>query len=294
MHYCTVEVYTKVDDFCKDFLGSKSKRVIYSGGKRSRDRKRQLSVSELVTILVTFHLSGHKNLKQYYLFLCNYHRKDYPGLVSYSCFVQLIPTALDLTYGFLQTMYGDCTGISFIDSTPLQVCKPKRASRNKVFRGIATIGKSTIGWFFGFKLHIVVNEVGDLLSFYFTSANTDDRKPVPALTAKIFGKLFADKGYISKKLFLELFNKNLKLVTGIKDNMKNALLEFNEKILLRKRSIIETIFDQLKNICQVEHSRHRSKVNFLVNLIGALAAYSLKPTKPAINFNQIQTALIQN
>jgi hypothetical protein len=180
---------------------------------------------------------------------------------------------------------GRVTGISFVDSTAIAVCKPKRISNNKVFKGIAKLGKTTIGWFYGFKCHILVNEVGELLAVTFTPGNVDDRAPVPVLCKKISGKLFGDKGYISQVLFEELLGRGIKFFTGIKQNMKNSLMPIVDKLLLRKRSIIETIIDQLKNIAQIEHSRHRSVTNFFVNLTAALAAYSIQPKKPAINFS---------
>lgn len=155
--------------------------------------------------------------------------------------------------------------------------------RNKVFDGVAEVGKSTIGWFFGFKLHIVVNEVGGLLSVRFTKGNVDDRSPVLEMVKDLFGKLFGDKGYISQKLTAELMDEGIHLITGIKKNMKNKLLTMTDKILLRKRSIIETINDQLKNISDIEHSRHRSVGNFLINILCGLIAYTHQPKKPSIS-----------
>ena len=174
---------------------------------------------------------------------------------------------------------------STIDSTSIRVCNNKRITRNKVFQGIAERGKSTMGWFYGFKLHLVCNEKGELLNFSLTKGNVDDRNQdvLNVLTKDLFGKLFADKGYISQKLFEALFNDGVHLVTGIKSNMKNSLMSVRDKILLRKRSVIETINDELKNICHVEHSRHRSTHNFIMNIIAALAAYCFFPKKPSIN-----------
>ena len=183
---------------------------------------------------------------------------------------------------YLTSKFDKPTGISFIDSTPIQVCKSKRMSRNKTFKGFAKKGKSTIGWFFGFKLHLIINERGGLLSVKVTTANTDDRTPVPDMIKNIVGKLFGDKGYLSKKLSASLLEQGIYLITGIKKNMKNKLLALKDKILLRKRSIIETVNDQLKNISQIEHSRHRSVHNFIINLLSGLIAYALQPKKPRI------------
>jgi hypothetical protein len=189
---------------------------------------------------------------------------------------------------FLNTIcFGKCTGITFIDSTKISVCHNKRINRNKVFDDIAKIGKNTMGWFYGFKLHLVCNDRGELLSFCLTPGNVDDRNidTLKTLTKNLFGKLFGDKGYISSSLFETLFNDGVHLITGIKRNMKNRLMCFYDKIMLRKRSVIETINDELKNICEVEHTRHRSMHNFIMNLIAALAAYCFFDKKPAIQFD---------
>jgi hypothetical protein len=183
---------------------------------------------------------------------------------------------------------GKCTGISFIDSTTLDVCDNRRIHLHKVFKGIAERGKSSMGWFYGFKLHLVVNDRGEILSFYLTPGNTDDRNTevIKELTKNLFGKLFGDKGYISKKIFDMLHEKGIQLITKVKKNMKNKLMLAEDKLLLRKRALIETINDHLKNICQIEHSRHRSLVNFMVNIISGLVAYSFLPKKPSLKLNQ--------
>jgi hypothetical protein len=144
---------------------------------------------------------------------------------------------------------------------------------------------SPIGGFYGFKLHIIVNDCGELLAVKLTPGNVDDRQPVPEMTQGLFGKLFGDKGYISQKLFDELLARGLQLFTRIKKNMKNKLMPLMDKILLRKRSIIETINDQLKNISQIEHTCHRSLGGFMVNLLGGLIAYTYHEKKPSLKIN---------
>jgi hypothetical protein len=191
---------------------------------------------------------------------------------------------------YLMSKKGNCTGISFVDSTPIRVCKNKRIEAHKVFSGVAARGMSSMGWFYGFKLHLVVSEHGDILSFQLTPGNVDDRKPLSFLFEGLFGKVFADKGYISKDLFVEFFEKEIQLITGVRKNMKNRLMPLIDKLLLRKRSIIETINDQLKNISQIEHSRHRSFTNFLVNLISGLIAYALQPKKPSLRMQNMLSA----
>ena len=134
-----------------------------------------------------------------------------------------------------------------------------------------------------FKLHLIINDKGELLAFKLTPGNTDDRKPVPDMTTDIIGKLFGDRGYISQPLFEQLYKQGLKLITRRKKNMKQQLIKLMDKILLRKRSLIETVNDRLKNISQIEHSRHRSVWNFMVNLFSGLIAYTYLPTKPSLD-----------
>ena len=147
-----------------------------------------------------------------------------------------------------------------------------------------------MGWFFGFNLHLVVNDQGELVAFYLSAGNIDDRKPVPQLAQRLFGKLFGDKGYISQPLFDQLLAQDVHLITDIRKNVKNLLLLLTDKLLLRKRALIETINDQLKNVAQVSHTRHRSVTNFLVNVVAGLIAYTHQPKKPALNIRDERMA----
>ena len=140
-----------------------------------------------------------------------------------------------------------------------------------------------MGWFFGFKLHLIVNDRGEIQALNLTKGNVDDRVPVPKMAKNIQGKLFGDKGYLSSQLFTQLWENGLQLVTTIRKNMKPKLMPLMDRILLRKRFIIETINDQLKNICQIQHSRHRSPINFIANLFGGLICYQLAEKKPSLN-----------
>lgn len=251
------------------------------GERRSHAR---LSLSEVMTIAVAFHGSGFRTFKEFYtLCVLPHWRCAFPNLVSYSRFIELLPWCMMLLCCFLHTRQGDCTGIAFIDSTPLNVCHPCRAHAHKVFQGQARWGKNSVGWHFGFKLHLIVNDQGELLAFKLTPANTDDRKPVPDMTQDLLGKLFGDRGYVSQALFEQLYERGLQLITKSKKNMKNRLVKLIDKILLRKRALIESINDQLKNMCQIEHSRHRSWFNFLVNLLAGLIAYTYQEKKPSLN-----------
>lgn len=143
-----------------------------------------------------------------------------------------------------------------------------------------------VGWFFGFKLHLAVNDRGELLACCLTPGNVDDRTPVPQMVKKLRGKLFGDRGYISASLVQLLFEQGLQLITRLRKNMKNRFMHLSDTLLLRKRAIIETIIDQLKNISQIEHSRHRSPTNFVVHLITGLIAYSHQDKKPGLHLDE--------
>lgn len=285
-----IEIFCSVDDFCKEFsadIALQNHATLPPNGTKRRNRKTQLSDSEIITILICFHLGSHKTFKHYYQQVVTQHWGDlFPKLVSYNRFIELqqrhfVPFALYLKIHCM----GKCTGISFIDSTTLKVCKNQRIHNHKVFKDVAKRGKSSMGWFYGFKLHIVCNEKGELLSFYLTQGNVDDRNPkhIKKLAENLFGKLFGDKGYLSQALWQMLFADGIQLFTKLRKNMKGHIMELKDKILLRKRAIIETINDELKNLCQVEHTRHRSLNNFILNILAALAAYSFFPKKPSLN-----------
>jgi transposase len=280
-----LELFVHVDDFCQSFLPNVEQHLVDSGAVKRR-RERSLSISEVMTILIHFHQSHYRNFKAYYCEHVLLHlRGEFPGLVSYTRFVDFIPSALlPLCAYFQKTCLGDCSGISFIDSTSIDVCVNQRIASHKVFAGLAERGKTSTGWFFGFKLHLVINDRGELLNVQLTPGNVDDRKPVPKLVRKLFGKVFGDKGYISQPLY-ELLRQTfgIQLVTKLKSNSKNQLpVPLMDRILLRKRAIIESVIDQLKNISQIEHSRHRSVTNFLVNLLCGLIAYTHQTKKPSL------------
>ena len=276
-------LFCDVDDFCLGFEPEYDKRLLEDGA-RKRMRKSRLCLSEIMTIIIWFHRSGYRTFKDYYIKeVCKHLRWAFHDLVSYNRFVELKSQALFPLCCYLLSRKGRCSGISFVDSMPIAVCHNRRIRSHRVFSHVAQRGKNTVGWFYGFKAHLIVNDQGELLAFRFTPGNVDDREPVPDMAKGLFGKLFGDKGYISQKLFMLLFGQGIQLVTRIKRNMKNKLMPLFDKVMVRKRAIIETIHDQLKNISQIEHTRHRSPVNFLVNVIAALIAYTHKEKKPSLN-----------
>lgn len=281
-----LELFCAVDDFCQAFT-PKWQQLLLGQGVRQRRRESKLSLSERMTIVIHFHQSGYRTFKDYYLrHVCTHLHQEFPALVSYARFVELMPQAAIPLMIYLHHCFGQCTGISFVDATSLAVCRNQRIHQHKVFAGIAARGKTTMGWFYGFKLHLVANDCGELLACQLTPGNIDDRKPVLSLAQRLFGKLFGDKGYISHKLVEQLLaDYQVHLVTFARSNMQGRLLQQNDVVLLRKRAIMETIYDQLKNISQIEHSRHRSPLNFVVNLLAGLIAYCFQPKKPSLHLH---------
>lgn len=284
------EIFFLADEYCIHFNKHIDECVIKLDDDtqhKTRIRACGLSDSEVITILICFHLSDYRTLKHFYCdYVSVYLNREFPGLVSYNRFVELQQKyALPMLMFVSAQSLGDCTGISFIDSTRLVVCAKERIHQNKVFAGAATRGYSTMGWFYGFKLHLVINDMGEIIAFQLTQGSVSDNNTNLLLTLckQLFGKLYGDKGYLVKQsVFEQLFHSGVQLITKIKRNMKNKLMSIFDKIMLRKRSVVECVNDALKNICQIEHSRHRSISGFIINLYSGIAAYNLLPKKPSI------------
>ena len=176
---------------CSDLLTKKSQFT----KDKDRDLKSpKLSTSEVMTIVIAFHQSGFRDFKNFYNNLvCRYWRNAFPELVSYTRMLKLMETVLVPLCSYLTHRKAKPTGIAFIDSTTLKVCHNIRIPRHKVFADIAERGKSTMGWFYGFKLHLIINDEGGILGIKVTAGNVDDRYPVPELTTNLFGTLYGDK-----------------------------------------------------------------------------------------------------
>ena len=284
------ELFSFVDDFFQQYDLHMQKNLLPQ--RRKPTREPGLQISEIISIVLLFHYSPAKNFKYFYTSYLQQYHSEFPMLPSYCRFVALQQRCLGHFHSLITILCAVAkqTGINYVDSTYISVCHNKRTNKHKVFKGLAELGKSSMGWFFGLKLHLIINDKGELLSAKLTPGNTDDRKPLRQMSDKLTGLLFGDKGYISQSLFNDLYARGLKIVTGIKTKMQNKLLSLQEKILLRKRSIIETVNGVLKTDFQISHTRHRSFVNGFIHIFSTLIAYALKSNKPAIKFDN----LIQN
>jgi hypothetical protein len=291
------EIFCDIDDFCKQYLKQRSVYLL-PNPNRQRERKTAMSMSEIMTIIVLFQMSHYRTFKDFYQDCVLGDMKTYfPHALSYCRFVAIKPSALLLLSAYLFSKAGARTGFYYLDSTTLSVCHNKRIYRHKVFRDIAKRGKTTMGWFFGFKLHLVINHCGEIVSFCVTKGNRDDRRVVEQLTKNLKGLAAADKGYLDKVLTENLEKRDLRLITKVRKNMKKKMLSAFEIFFLNQRNIIETIIDQLKALYHIQHTRHRSPFNFLVNILGALIAYAWKPNKVGVKSNYLSGknyALIQN
>lgn len=285
------EIFCEIDDFFKEIMNELEQKMLRNS-ERKRRRECRLCLSEIGTIMVLFHMSQYRTFKDYYHeCVIKTMRGYFPSLVSYNRFVELQKQVVPYLMLFLQQHRGEETGMYYVDATKLPVCHNKRIPSHKTFEGIAERGKTTTGWFFGFKLHLVINQKGEIMSFNLSPGNLDDRKALEKLFKNLQGLGFGDAGYVGKNWQEMLKNMGIKFITTVKKNMKKPSLLQLEKLLLRKRGLIETVIDQLKNICHIDHTRHRSPDNFLANLVSGLTAYFFKPRKPSIDTSQITSRL---
>jgi hypothetical protein len=277
-------LYCCLDDFCKAFADWEAHRLIPS--PQTRQRSGKLSRAEMLFIMVLFHLSPYKNFKTFYLYgIGCQHRGCFRDLPHYDRFVSLMPRLFAPLMVLLHSMSGEHTGVYFADSTKLAVCHNRRIDRHKVFASLAARGKTSMGWFFGLKLHFVINHKGQIMALKITPGNTADSTVLDEITQHLSGKLYADKGYIGRVLFSKLWQRGLHLITGIRRNMRNYLMPLADKIMLHKRFVIETVLDILKCEMGLEHSRHRSVINAMVHVLSCLVAYAFRPSKPSISLN---------
>ncbi len=273
------EIFVKVDDFCNEFeLEFKKQALPAPKGVQKRDRKSLLSHSEIITILIAFHGGQFRNFKHFYTqYVCVHLTDCFPNAVSYNRFIELSHRSAIAFMMFLHyCCRGECTGINFIDSTVLRVCHKKRIKRNKVFKDMAKVGKSTVGWFFGFKLHLIISDKGEILSFYLSQGNVHDSSAriIPRMTKEIFGKVFGDKGYINKALCDLLFDDGIQLITAVRKNMKQKALSNEEKLLRHKRSVPESV-----NICQIAHTQPSQPRRVYIKHHGRNCGLFLPPQK---------------
>lgn len=287
-----VALYCDLDDFYQALAPTWHRRLLPAPGPH-RQRAHHLSVSEIMTLLIAFQDSDYRTFKHFYRQeVCRHGRAEFPHLVSYQRFIECLPSVLVPLAAYLEARLGTTHGIAFLDSLPLPVCHNRRIYSHQVFADVAQRGKSSVDWFYGFQLHFVINDRGDLLAVRFTPGNTDDRVPVPGLAAGLWGKLFGDRGYVSQDLFEQLWETGVQFITKLKRKMKNKLLPLWDKLLLRKRALMESVGEQLKHVCQIGHTRHRSVHNAFIHALAALVAYTWHEHKPSLHLTDEEQRLL--
>jgi hypothetical protein len=283
-----IQLFCEIDDFTRIYEQKLAPYLLpASHNHKYGFNKPAISLSEMMTIEITYHLSGQKCFEYFYVHaVLNGSLKSYfPAAPSYNRFVELKPRMLIALICYLHCLrLGKLMGLYYADSTALKVCHNRRIHSHKVFSGSAKRGQCSVGWFYGFKLFVVVNGLGEIVQAFVSAGNVSDS--ATSTLTKLFkglrGLAFADKGFVNQKAFNILFEQGLKLITSIRSNMKNKLVILREKMLLKKRGMIESVTDILKSVCNIEHSRHRSPLNMLVNTYAALCAYSTLERKPSV------------
>lgn len=251
---------------------------------KKRHKKIKFSLPSIACILILYHVSGYKTFKYFYFdYVSRYLKRLFPDLPSYSWFLRIEKSAIFLMLAYLQSLKGKQTGIYFIDSTPIKVCNNRRIHNHKTFAGLAERGHHSMGWFYGFKLHLIINEKGEIMEVYFSKGNKDDRIGLEKMGQELEGLLIGDKGYISSEHRERLAKQGLKLITKVRKNMQPVAMSRLEKSLLYRRTLVETVIGQLKSLYEIENAKIRSVWNIFTNLLGALLCYTINPTKPALN-----------
>lgn len=290
-----IELFICLDDFCIALEEWKSHQPKF---QYSITNHPVMNDSEMLTILVFYQFSGYKCFQYYYEQYVSISLRSYfPHLISYERFVALIPRLLPGLYVFVKwrTLLSQHTGWYIIDSKPLPVCHNRRIHSNRVFDANARRGKSSMGWFYGFKVHLIINQVGEIINFVFTPGNVADNNQgvLKYLLAGLAGKCFGDKGYMTA-LFEEFYKQGLQFITKVRANMKNKLLLLEDKLKLRKRAVVESVNDILTSVFDLEHTRHRSAVNAMAHMLAALTAYCFYDSKPSVFLPENQRLRIEN
>jgi len=282
------EIFCDFDDFCKEVVPNWEATLLECDKSAKKPTKQEqygpscgLCRSEIMTILVMYHGSRFKNFKTFYNgIVLRLGRCYFPKAPCYERFLTLTKRAWLLLTFFMAYRFGSKTGVYYIDSTPLAVCHNKRINKHKVFRDLAARGKTSMGWFFGFKIHFVFNSLREIVAVQMTPGNISDASVVPKLTQDLTGKLFGDKGYIGKKLTQSLLERGLVLMTRVRKNMKSLPMTIDDKRLLNKRNIAETIIGHIKEFSSLRMPKHRSVINAFTHVVASIIAYPINPLSP--------------
>ena len=276
-----IEIFLKVDDFCLAAERWAKANKIHCSACQGR-----LTISEILTILIFYQHSGYKCFQYYYESgILGHWSSCFPKAVAYHRFLDFIPRCFNHLFVLAHVQCAEAarTGTYFADSKKLPVCDNRRIGSNWVFKEVAKRGKSSTGWFYGLKLHLIINNLGEVVNFLITPANVADNneKVLLQLFEGVQGECYADKGYLSKLMGM-LFQKGLHLITKVRKNMKNQLMKLHQRLWLVKRAVIESVNDLLMSVFDIDHTRHRSPLNAMCHILAGLVAYGFYDDKPSV------------
>lgn len=276
-----IMIYAFVDNFIKQVLQSIFHAIERPGKNHPPAKRYNLSVAELVSLAIFRFFTGHRNWKDFYNHIKTYHYRDFPNFPTYGNFIKamnkLSSLATILLQGFMN-VFQRITGkekLKFADGSKLKVCEIKREFSHKVCRKYASKSKSTMGWFYGFKLHIICNELMQILNLKITTATTDERKALEMMWINVFGTIVADAGYVGKDWQKKAWNLGKHLFTGVRANMKKVMTETQHQIL-KLRQKVETVFSVLKLRMGLETTLPRSPLGFFAHYLWCITAYQMK------------------
>lgn len=276
-----IMIYCFMDEFLKGTLIGIKYAIERPGKDRPPLKKHNLGLAELASLAIFRFFTGHKNWKDFYQHVKTYHQRDFPRLPDYKNFLEAINKlsvlAILMLQGFMN-IFNKITGengLKFTDSTKLAVCQIKREFSHKVCKGLASKSKSTMGWFYGFRLHIICNELMQILKLKITTGIGDERKILETMWSDIFGMIIADAGYVSKKLEKKALSLGKFFLTGTRANMRKIMTEAEHQ-LLKLRQLAETVFSVLKLRMGLETSLPRSPLGYFAHYIWCITAYQLK------------------
>jgi len=276
-----IAIYIFIDNFIKQALQSISRAIERPGRNHPPIRTYNLSIAELTSLAIFRFFTGHRNWKDFYKHIKTYHAQDFPNLPTYGNFIEamnkLSSLAAILLQGFMNVFQRMTSKerLKFADGSKLKACRIKREFSHKVCRGLASKSKSTMGWFYGFKLHIICNELMQILNLKITTATFDERKALEMMWANIFGTIVADAGYVGKKYQKKARENGKILFTCVRANMKKVMTETQHQIL-NLRQKVETVFSVLKLRMGLETTLPRSPKGFFAHYIWCITAYQMK------------------
>ena len=270
-------IFDQIDNLLKTMSAS-LKRKLLSDLRPKGGRPSGLSLQAILAFGIFRFATGVKDVKHYHRKLLSSYSKELGRIPNYGNFNALMNQATPYVIFLLQWIcychQSAGGGLYFMDSTPMKVCENKRIFDHKVCEDMAQRGKSSMGWFFGFKLHVVCDSLGRLVSLLITPGNTDDRKFALKLLKGLRGLCVADAGYVSKKLMQELYQQGLLLLTDVRNSMKRLMSE-TQHGLLKLRQRIEGVFSCLKHRLKAEASIARSPLGYLSRCLYACLTFAL-------------------